>query len=63
MIDLVSKFCNVGKLVLDTCIGTSETTKAFLQLPGHSRFLDREKDHACFQDALLLPTEVYAKQL
>lgn len=32
MMDLMSKFCREGGVVVDTCGGTSKTAKAFLQL-------------------------------
>lgn len=36
---------------------------AYLQLSEHRKFVDCQKDSACFQDALPSPIKVYVKQV
>lgn len=52
MLDLLSKICTAGKLVLVIYIGTLATTEACSQLFYHRRLAACEKDSACFQCAL-----------
>lgn len=63
MTDRASKFRKAGELVLNTYTAILAAVKACFQLLEHCRFVDLEKYPACFQDALPLLMEVYAKQV
>lgn len=63
MIDVVSKFCEAGELLLNICAGTLATSKAFLQWPQYRRFVGCEKDSMCFVESLPSFVKVFAWQV
>lgn len=57
------KFRRTGELVLDSWCGTLAAATACLQGPEYCRFLQCEKNTACFLDEFLMLAEVHAKQV
>lgn len=58
IIDLASKSCEAGGLMLDTFVGTLAPTKESFQLSKHCLFLGCEKSFPGFQDVLLFQVEI-----
>lgn len=62
VIDLVSRFCEAGELVLHHRVGSLASAKACSQLPEHYRLAGSGKYSSCSQNRLPSLLEVYAKQ-
>lgn len=63
MIHLVSRFCKVRELLLNTCDDALETAKGCLQLPKHRRSILCEKYYESVQHTQPSLVEEYARQV
>lgn len=61
MTDFLCKLLKAGEPVLDTRADTLGTTKTCSQLHEHRRLIGLERDSLCFEDAVQLMVELYAK--
>lgn len=52
MLDLLPKFYKARQLVLNTCVGSLATAKAYLPLPENHLLGGCQKHYACLQDVL-----------
>lgn len=60
---VLSIFCKVEELVVDSCAGTLPTSKVCPQLPQHRRFVGVRRIRINFEELLPSVVEVFAQRV